>query len=96
MALAAIDPATGERRATALGILEPGETVSISKRIPTSFGLNPEEYTVHVDRIRGTMDSQVSRARRNNPGRRYVVENVASLTSRGDAILITVAATRVE
>lgn len=96
MASAAPPPATGKTRASALEDMMEGETISTSLRLPLDYGVNASEYSKHITRLRGTMDAQVARARRKNPGRTYVVENVAAITSRGDAMIVTVAATRLQ
>ena len=60
------------------------------------YGVNSTEFDRIVANLRGRLDSQVARARRLNPGRKYVVENVAAVSSRGNAIIVTAAATRLE
>lgn len=73
--------------------MEVGDSVSLSHRIDLSFGVPDKAIQLHTDRLRGSLDSQASRAKRKLPGRNYVVENGLYIT-KAEALIVTVALTR--
>jgi len=74
--------------------LEPGDSVSIARRIHLSMGLTAEQIAKHVIQFRGIMDKQVNRARHARREHVYTVET-GSFITRDAALIITVVATRV-
>lgn len=82
-----------ENRSGLLSELDIGESVSISSRIDLSFGLPEKRIRDEVDRLRQTLDTQVSRVRRKFREREYIVENGSFITPR-QGVVITAVATR--
>jgi flagellar motor switch protein FliG len=83
-----------ENRQTLIETLPIGETISISRRVDLTFGVNPEALSEHTKQVRGILDQQTHRARRKHKTHEYKVENGSFLTREG-AIILTAACTRV-
>lgn len=83
-------------RAKAIENLEPGESLSIAKRVALDFGVTSDELTSIKDQLRGVIDGQVHRTRRKHTGRLYKTEIVSALTPQGAALIIVCCCTRFE
>ncbi len=73
--------------------LEPGSSISISDRIDTSYGVDPEGVSARTRQLRGIMDQSAHRARSAVKGSEYVVENGSFVTKAG-AIILSAVVTR--
>ena len=83
-------------RAQAIENLEPGESISISKRVALDFGITADEVVSIKDQLRGIMDGQVHRVRRKYSGRIYRTEIVSAVSPQGAGFIVTCCCTRFE
>ena len=72
-----------------------GDVVSLGRRVDLSFGLPDGLIAKHTETLRNTLDTQVHRARKKHPERRYTVENGHFLTRSG-ALMIVASCTRIQ
>lgn len=84
-----------ENRQAQIEALALGESIAVAKRIDIQHGFPEGAIQVHSDRMRGTLDQQVYRARRRYTERRWTTETGYFL-SRSGALIITAACTRTE
>jgi len=82
-----------EQRAGLLENADVGDSVSLSTRFDTSYGMPDKRVSTEIARLRRTLDTQATRVRRKFRERKYVVECGSFLTA-GQAIVVTVIATR--
>lgn len=82
-------------RQAMLEALDIGDTFSLAHRVDLSGGLNDGVIGHHVDTLRQIIDTQTHRARKKYRERKFSVEN-GHFVTRGCALIITVACTRVE
>ena len=84
-----------ETRQSSLDSADVGDSVAIARRVEMRFGFAEGAISTHTKQVRGVMDQQAHRARRNAPGKRYTVENGSFMTKDG-ALIVVAVATRVE
>jgi hypothetical protein len=77
-----------------INALEVGSSIAAAERIDLTFGINPEALAKTTRLIRGSLDKQANRARRQTGGV-YTVENGSYLTASG-AIVVVCTVTRTE
>lgn len=75
--------------------LEVGDSVAVARRLGLDFGLPKDTMAAHMHNLRGILDQQCARARKNLKERRFIVESGNYLTRDG-AIILVASATRVE
>lgn len=82
-------------RAAQIKRLDVGESVSVVRRIEIKYGFGEGALAHHAKQIRGIVDQQAHRARKQMPSRKFKVENGTFLTQDG-ALIICAAITRTE
>lgn len=81
-------------RQSTIELLEQGESYSVVKRVDLTFGLSDTEKKKHLELIRGSLESMVSRARGKQRGRKYRVESFIGHAAQDAAIFFCAVATR--
>jgi hypothetical protein len=75
-------------RAAQIGKLAVGDSVAVVRRVEIKYGFADGAIALHTRQIRGIADQQAHRARRQNPKRKYKVENGSFVTQDGSLILV--------
>lgn len=77
-------------RAAQIKKLDIGESVSYARRVELKYGFSEGAISLHTRQVRGNIDQQAHRARRQDPHRKYKVENGSFMTMEGALILVAV------
>lgn len=86
-------PHPNSRKST-IELLDIGDSYSVARRLDLTFGLSDAERIKHTEQVRVSVESMAARARRKNPGRKFVVESFIGHPSSKAVIFVSAVVTR--